>query len=314
MYRVNRQKGSRIQVADLAAPQDLSRSTHLMKQFAWAYELLKLVPRSLVALIHPLTRILFEIQQGITDQIGRLRANAGTECKTASQRTILQDLLSSKLPVEELSTVRLTEEAITLLGAGTVTTAHTLSVIVYHLLAHPDKLLPLRAELASIQSNSDKWLTWQHLEQLPYLSGVVTEGLRMSYGVSHRLQRICPDQDLRLCGRRIPAGTPVSMSQMDIHENSSIFMEPSTFLPERWLCEDAARLRRYLVPFSRGTRQCVGMNLAYAELFLTLGAMFSPGNVDLELFQTNRSDVDCMHDFFNPSPRLDSKGVRVLIK
>jgi hypothetical protein len=35
---------------------------------------------------------------------------------------------------------------------------------------------------------------------------------------------------------------------------------------------------------------------------------------EFELYQTELSDVELAHDFFLPSPRLDSKGVRVLVK
>ena len=79
------------------------------------------------------------------------------------------------------------------------------------------------------------------------------------------------------------------------------------FRPERWLEENAKeRLRRYLVNFSKGTRMCLGINLAYAEIYLTLAAVFQ--RFDLELVETTREDVDIVHDFFHPSPRLDSKG------
>jgi len=33
-----------------------------------------------------------------------------------------------------------------------------------------------------------------------------------------------------------------------------------------------------------------------------------------ELFETDISDILVAHDFFLPSPRLDSKGVRVKVK
>jgi hypothetical protein len=38
------------------------------------------------------------------------------------------------------------------------------------------------------------------------------------------------------------------------------------------------------------------------------------GRWNMELFETDRSDVDIVHDFFAPFARLDSKGVRVLMK
>lgn len=50
-------------------------------------------------------------------------------------------------------------------------------------------------------------------------------------------------------------------------------------------------------------------SMAYAELFLVFGVLFRRFN--FELFETDQSDVDLKHDFFLPSPKLDSKGVRV---
>jgi cytochrome P450 len=52
----------------------------------------------------------------------------------------------------------------------------------------------------------------------------------------------------------------VSMSSWMMHRNSSIFPNPDVFEPERWLDPNAAkRLEKYLVAFSKGSRQCVGI-------------------------------------------------------
>ncbi|KAK5292441.1 putative P450 monooxygenase [Cryomyces antarcticus] len=319
---------------------DLSRSSHLMKQFGWLYSVMTLLPERLVSLLHPVTEQLFKLQNGIAKQVCDIQA--GTQPSNAEEKagsapphpTILHDLLqNSKLPSSELTVPRLKEEGFTLLGAGTVTTAWTLTTICYHILATPSILRRLRNELRGLYSSSDpssSALSWQTLEHLPYLSAVVAEGLRLSYGVSHRLQRVSPDTALRLGDAIIPPGTPVSMTQMQIHLDSAIFPSPHTFAPERWLTPtptsppstttasvlgDTTLMKRFLVPFSRGSRMCVGMNLAYAEIYLTLGALFGPrGGVEMELYETSRRDVDVVHDFFNPAPAAGSRGVRVRIR
>lgn len=55
-------------------------------------------------------------------------------------------------------------------------------------------------------------------------------------------------------------------------------------------------------------------SLAYAELYLVLAVLFRPGGPQFELFETDESDVVQVHDFLLPLPRLDSKGMRVMIK
>lgn len=117
------------------------------------------------------------------------------------------------------------------------------------------------------------------------------------------------------------------MTQMFIMQDPDIFPRPKEFIPQRWLGPDnrgdrfkdtdfpePCFAKKFLVPFSRGSRACLGMNLAYAEIFLTIGALLRPGGLDFELFETDASDMETVHDFFNPSPRLDSKGLRVRVK
>ncbi|KIW33550.1 uncharacterized protein PV07_00390 [Cladophialophora immunda] len=45
------------------------------------------------------------------------------------------------------------------------------------------------------------------------------------------------------------------------------------------------------------------------EIHLGLATLFR--QYDLDLFETDVSDVRLAHDFFPPSARLDSKGIRV---
>ncbi len=116
----------------------------------------------------------------------------------------------------------------------------------------------MQAELTAVLLGKDARPHWQQLEQLPYLNAVVTEGPRMSYGVTHRLQRIPPDLALQYREWNIPIGTPVVMTSVLLHNNEDNFPNPRKFEPQRWLQSPGNRLKRYLVAFSRGSRQCVG--------------------------------------------------------
>ncbi|KAF1977690.1 putative P450 monooxygenase [Bimuria novae-zelandiae CBS 107.79] len=324
---------------------DLSRGTHLMKQLPWAYPLLKVIPQLVVSLLHPPGTRLFKIRNDINLKIEQTRRSlssnkADEEHGIPSNNpkpTALHALLTSPLPAPELQTPRLEDEAFTLLGAGTITTAHTLTTTLYHVLANPSIQSALEKELDDMyfslpEENPIPSLT--DFEHLPYLQATIAEGLRLSFGVSHRLPRISPDTALHYSGTSshdgkkyvytIPPGVPISMTPMFMHLDPDVFPSPHTFEPRRWIpsndTEDETgalkRRRAYLVPFSKGTRSCAGMWLAYAELYLMIGALFAPDGVGrrMELFETSVEDVECVHDFFNPSPRLDSKGVRVVLK
>lgn len=107
------------------------------------------------------------------------------------------------------------------------------------------------------------------------------------------------------------------MTSYLIHHNPSIFPSSHSYTPERWLSNPG--LSRYLISFGKGTRQCVGMNLAYAELYTCLASIFrsygGPGCVGprLELYETSEDDVKCVADRFIPFVKEGSKGVRVVV-
>lgn len=69
----------------------------------------------------------------------------------------------------------------------------------------------------------------------------------------------------------------VSMSAWMIHRNEDAFPDPGKFDPERWLGKSPEELRfmeKCYIPFSRGSRSCLGQNLAMCELYVGLGTIF----------------------------------------
>jgi cytochrome P450 len=136
---------------------------------------------------------------------------------------------------------------------------------------------------------------------------------RFSHGVVGRLERISPDKAIQYKDWVIPPGTPVAMTSLLQHRDPLKFPNPMKFDPERWLQQsDNGRLEKYLVPFSKGTRQCMGINLATAEIYLTLATVFRRYN--MELYETTERDAEIVHDFFIPHGHQDSKGVRIIFK
>lgn len=233
---------------------------------------------------------------------------------TESHPTVFHSLRDDPdLPLSEKSLPRLVMEAQSLIGAGTLTSTHMLSITTYHILANTPVLSKLLEELEEAIPDIATPCPLQILEQLPYLSAVVLEGLRVSYGSVHRLQRVHPDNVLKFQDWIIPPGTPVSMSSISMHDDPSIFPEPRKFGPQRWIGPDRDIRQKYLFNFGRGARQCVGMNLAEAEIHIAIAMVFRKLGRRMELYDTERErDVDVRHDFFVTNPSLDSRGVRVM--
>ncbi|KAJ9223542.1 hypothetical protein DTO271D3_1622 [Paecilomyces variotii] len=290
----------------------IAKSSAFFKPFPWLLSLLKAFPEDIVARLDPGMGLMFKFQRRCGVLIDSIIASQGDEeeKKKYAHPTFFHDVLESNLPPEEKSAERLAQEIQVVIGAGGETVAKMLSWTTYYLLENPEKLQKLREELDRLDPEHTASLV--DLEKMPYLTSVMLEGLRLSYGVSTRLARIAPDRTLQYKEWSIPAGTPVGMTSVFMHHNEKIFPDSYSFVPERWLDpEQRKHLEKYLVAFTKGSRQCIGMNLARAEMLIVMAKVFR--NINFKLFETTREDVTLAHELFLPFPKKESKGVRVLV-
>ena len=87
-----------------------------------------------------------------------------------------------------------------------------------------------------------------------------------------------------------------------MHRDPKVFPDPLKFDPERWLKSEAEfrRLEHNMAPFGRGTRQCVGMPLAYTELYVMIGTFFWRFPSGLKVYGKTTADVMTDYeDFFS---------------
>ncbi|KAK9415788.1 putative Cytochrome P450-like protein [Seiridium unicorne] len=237
----------------------------------------------------------------------------------ADSRTVLHSMMRSDvLPQHEKTEARLQADGMTLIAAGFDTTSRSLTVIFYHLLtkdAIRDRVLK---EIRTLMPTPTSPLpSVAQLEQLPYLTCVIHEGTRLAHGVAGRLTRIAPEEDLHYKAGEghvytIPRGTTFGQSSYLVHTDESIYPQPTEFQPERYWSEDSSKptdALRYLVPFGKGTRMCSGINLAFAELYLTIAAII--GTVDMRIAPgTTERDVTLVQELF-VGVLPEKPGVRV---
>ncbi|OGE48035.1 hypothetical protein PENARI_c033G04918 [Penicillium arizonense] len=156
----------------------------------------------------------------------------------------------------------LTAEAFTFIDAGVDTTGRTLAAAVYYVLRTPSVEKKLQEELDSLSlwgsENTEDIV--RNVGKLPYLNAVIKEAHRIWPSLPGPLPRVVPSEGLQVGSYFIPQGTIVSATHHSMHFDEDIFPEPKTFKPERWLRDDSTELNRYLTPYSRGSRACIGIN------------------------------------------------------
>lgn len=244
-----------------------------------------------------------------------------------SSPTVLDAIYTSDvIGPEEKTLPRMMAETQAILGAGTETTGNTLSNFVYNVLSNKSILQKLTTELEGASSTSNDLLDYKALEKLPYLQACIKEALRLGMGVVGRLPRINHNEPMTYTTKTsnsksktytFPPGTVLSMSIIDMHLNSDVFPEPRRFWPERWLDRPQDHLRQMekcFVPFGRGTRGCLGIELAKEELTLMAGNLLRRFGRNIKLYETSERDVSIVHDYFAPFGPKDSKGVRVVVR
>ncbi|KAI0603273.1 cytochrome protein [Biscogniauxia sp. FL1348] len=296
---------------------NLAWSGHWNSHFRFLVEMMNWVPDHILSILVPPFAPIMKYRAETSLQISSILSGKNIQARDGSTPTIFHDILASNLPAEELSLQRLSEESISVNGAGQETVMWTLTVACFYILDQPKTQACLKTELINAMPDSSKILPWEQLEKLPYLSAVIAESLRLGYGQVQRLPRINRLGAWKYGDWIIPPGVIVGMDAYHMHTNEDIFPEPLEFKPERWLqdqkdADRVSRLSQYLVPFSRGSRACVGIHLAYMELMTALATIFR--RHEFELFDTDRTDVEFTLDMIRPMPKRNSKGVRVIVK
>jgi cytochrome P450 len=162
--------------------------------------------------------------------------------------------------------------------AGTELPANAISFGIFHVTRNRPIIERLRQELhdAGFLVNNH-FQSLNPLEKLPFLNAVVKETLRLGNLVPGRLPRVTPPEGMSVVGRHIPGGSIVGASAHLVHMNPSIFPEPEKFIPERWLVDTPSsfKLEKYMVAFSAGSRDCIGRELAFAEIRVFIACLVS---------------------------------------
>ncbi|MEK2474520.1 MULTISPECIES: cytochrome P450 [Streptomyces] len=158
---------------------------------------------------------------------------------------LLDELITERLRTGSLRHEELVRLAMVLLVAGHETTANMISLGTFTLLEHPDQLAQLKAD--------DNLIPTAVEELLRFLS------------IADGMLRVATD-DIEIAGRTIRAGDGVMFSTSMINRDEAAYPAPDEL--------DLDRSARHHVAFGFGVHQCLGQNLARAEMEIALRSLF----------------------------------------
>ncbi|KAK8949665.1 Cytochrome P450 81D1 [Platanthera zijinensis] len=242
-----------------------------------------------------LFQMLVEERRRRDDTLGRSRLkeeDVGEEEEDSQRRkgTIVDRML--ELQVISPGSASYTDDVIkglilTMIAAGTDTTAETLEWAMSLLLNHPQALEKARSEIEA-QVNGQRLIDDSDLGNLPYLQCILRETLRL-YPVAPLLLPHESSGDCTVAGFHIPRGTMLLVNAYHIQRDLALWEEAASFKPERFM-ETAAVGRGSMMAFGMGRRRCPGEGVAMRLMGLALGAMVQclewrrvgPEEVDME--------------------------------
>src|SRR6266536_5643397 len=164
--------------------------------------------------------------------------------------------------------------SLSMVNAGSDTTAITLSAIFYYLVKNPVCLQRLEQELEAYLPARDPGTfkvlaSFIDAQKLPYLEACINESFRLhpAFGVIQR--RVVPPTGVTICGHSIEGGTIVGCSAWVLHRDRDTFGEDvNAYRPERWLDpEKAVLMNRALFHFGGGAHTCIGKNISLMEIY-----------------------------------------------
>ncbi|CAO3671165.1 unnamed protein product [Umbelopsis ramanniana] len=180
-------------------------------------------------------------------------------------------------PKEALTAEELRNELVLFFVAGHDTTSNALTGALYYLACNQEIQDRARKEVLEVLGDNESGIspTLDQLKELHYLTRVMKETARIAPPATQVFPRVAA-VDTELCGVHIPKGTKINIDITGMHFNPHLWKDPLTFDPERFApggeLETMPSTYAYL-PFSSGSRQCIGMNFSLAEQRVALSAI-----------------------------------------
>ncbi|KAH4897767.1 hypothetical protein HBI80_190990 [Parastagonospora nodorum] len=165
-----------------------------------------------------------------------------------------------------------------LIVAGSETTATCLSATAHLLGKNPEIMKTVLEEVRPRYTSEDQ-ITIKTTTDLIYMQACIEESLRMFPPAVVSPTRLSPGDFVG--GYYIPKNTKVHLHQHASYRSPGNWHRPDDYRPERFLPKDhplydasfAKDNKKSFNPFSFGPANCIGKNLAYAELRLIMARL-----------------------------------------
>lgn len=170
---------------------------------------------------------------------------------------------------EAMTDAQISDEVVTIMLAGSETTANTMAWAFYQLGQHPEIADRIAAEADRVLGGRP--VGYADLPALELTGRSLSEVVRL-YPLWLVMRRAMSDAVVGPI--TIPAGAQLILSPLAMHRDPVLFPDPMRFDPDRWLPERAADIPPHaFIPFGSGNRQCIGDGFGWTEAMIALATI-----------------------------------------
>ncbi|CAF4083424.1 unnamed protein product [Rotaria sordida] len=196
--------------------------------------------------------------------------------KKVTRRLVFLDSLLAQMNSEQLTLDDIQEEVDTFMFEGHDTTAATINFTCYLIGSHPNVQAKVHAEIDAIFSgDKERPCTMEDAQSMIYLDAVIKESMRILPPVPFVMREA--QEDFICNGQTIRKGTTLYIFIYGVHYDSNAFPQPERFDPDRFYQSsvmDEERSPYAFIPFSAGSRNCIGQRFAQLEEKVILSTLF----------------------------------------
>ncbi|XP_052869107.1 cytochrome P450 4C1-like [Anopheles cruzii] len=243
------------------------------REFKWLF-LLKKASRRLnecLKVVHGFAyRVINERKKQLLEERERQQTERKleeTDVYGKRRMTLLDLLLNVTVDGKPLPDADIREEVDTFMFAGHDTTTSCISFAIYHLSRNAAIQQKVYDEIQHVVGSEAKSVELTHstLQELRYLEMVIKETLRMKPSVPIIGRKSAGD--MVVDGVQMPKGMEFAILIYALHNDPQLYPEPENFDPERFSEEAQASRQPYsYIPFSVGSRNCIGQRYAMLEI------------------------------------------------
>lgn len=204
----------------------------------------------------------------------------------------------------EIPKKQIYNEFVTLMSAGYETTATAL----FSLIVNVYKDDAIRKKVVEEYNRVTKGgpIKVEHVDQLQYVNNVINESLRLWSPAFMQGREAIKNEKMN--GYPIKKGDTILIVSQLIHRHTKFWKNPNVFDPDRF---DQELPHKYAyLPFGRGPRMCIGMNLALMEMQVILYHMLK-SNFEIEVPSNTEIEYEVTLSY---RPKTDIRVIKPITK